>query len=205
MKTGVSLIIAIALCSLVANEKTSAQNVTATILNGGNSGITLPFGGGTFTFDINIMTSFASLGISYFLQSNDGSGFFSLTGRDITGSPFQSGIPPFPILLDPVSGGDLGGGVVNINNPAPPGTIFIATYFLFYSAALAPGVYHISLDNRTIVVDTNFSDHFATGNEFTVTIVPEPAPVSLAVLGGMMLLAIVWKTRRLVSDTSRQT
>ena len=191
------LVIALALFPLLASEKASAQNATATILNGGLPGITLPFGGGTFTFDINIMTTFSSIGMTYFLQSTDGSGFFSLTGRNVVGSPFSDVLPiMFPVDLDPVTNVDLGGGVPDLNNPAPPGNIFIATFSLSYSATLAPGVYHIFLDSRAIVADTNFNDHTVTGNQFTVTIVPEPATVGLAVLGGVMLLGFVWKARR---------
>ena len=74
------LVIALTLFPLLASEKASAQNATATILNGGLPGITLPFGGGAFTFDINIVTTFSSVGIDNFLQSNDGNGFFSSPG-----------------------------------------------------------------------------------------------------------------------------
>jgi hypothetical protein len=47
--------------------------------------------------------------------------------------------------------------------------------FLSYSAALAPGTYHIFLDSRAIVADNNFNDHAVTANQFTVTIVPVSA------------------------------
>ena len=163
------LVIALALSPLLASEKASAQNATATILNGGMPGITLPVGGGAFTFDINLTTTFPSVGITYFLQSNDGSGFFWLTGRQA--SAF---IPP-SAYLDPVNNDDLGCVLPNPNQPVPPGSYFISTIFLWYSASLAPGVYHIFFDSRTIVADGQFNDHAVTANQFTVTIVPAPA------------------------------
>ena len=179
------LVIALALFPLFASEKASAQNVPATILHDGLPGITLPVGGGIFTFDINITTTFPSLGITYFLQSNDGSGFFCITGRQTTGSPFgvcgnqpepASPINPPPgACLDPVNNNDLGCSVPNVLQPVSPGSYFISTISLSYSAALAPGTYHIFLDSRSIVVDNNFADHAVTANQFTVTVVPAPA------------------------------
>ena len=177
------LVIALALFPLLASEKASAQNATATILNGGKPGITLPVGGGAFTFDINLTTTFPSFGITYFLQSNDGSGFFCITGRQTWGSPLcghqpepASVINPPPgACLDPVNNNDLGCVVPNPNQPVPPGSYFISTITLSYSASLAPGVYHIFFDPRTLVADSNFSDHAVTANQFTVTIVPAPA------------------------------
>ena len=82
------LIIALALVPLLASERASAQNATATILNGGNPFVTST-PGGTFTFDINIVTTFTSVGMTYFMQSNDGNGFFTLTARNIGASPFN--------------------------------------------------------------------------------------------------------------------
>jgi hypothetical protein len=179
------LVIALALFPLLASEKASAQNATATILNRGLPGITLPFGGGFFTFDINLTTTFSSVGITYFLQSNDGSGFFCISGRQTSGSPFSDcGNQPEPAsvinpppgaCLDPVNHHDLGCVLPNPNQPVPPGSYFISTIFLSYSASLAPGVYHIFFDSRTIVADGNFNDHAVTANQFTVTIVPAPA------------------------------
>ena len=178
---GIYLVIAVALFPLLASEKASAQNVPATILHDGLPGITLPVGGGIFTFDLNITTTFPSLGITYFLVSNDGSGFFCVTGHQTFDSPFcgrqpepASVIHPPPDCLDPVNNNDLGCTHYPFQ-PVPPGSYFISTIFLSYSAALAPGTYHIFLDNRSIVADNNFNDHAVTANQFTVTIVPAPA------------------------------
>ena len=178
------LVIAVALFPLLASEKASAQNVPATILHDGLPGITLPVGGGIFTFDLNITTTFPSLGITYFLMSTDGSGFFCITGRQTSGSPFGDCGQPEPAsvinpppgtCLDPVNDHDLGCVVPNPNQPLPPGSYFISTMSLSYSASLAPGVYHIFFDSRSSVADGQFNDHQVTANQFTVTIVPAPA------------------------------
>ncbi len=166
-------------------KRASAQNATATILNGGLPGITLPVGGGFFTFDINLTTTFPSLGITYFLRSNDGSGFFCISELQTSGSPFgycpQQPEPASPINPPP--------GHVWIRRtitiwavslPTPISRFHLASYFistiiLSYSTSLAPGVYHIFFDPRTIVADANFNDHGVTANQFTVTIVPAAA------------------------------
>jgi PEP-CTERM motif len=196
------LVIALALVPLLASERASAQNATATIFNGGIPGITVGPGSGTFTFDINIVTTFTSVGMTYFLQSNDGSGFFSLTGRNIGASPFNDLITTDAVaftaangLLDPVNNDDLGAVIADPNTPLPAGSYFISTMSLSY-AGLAPGTYHIFFDSRTIVSDGGFNDHQVTANVFTITVVPEPATTGLAVLGGVMLLGFVWRARR---------
>ncbi len=180
----VYLVVALAVFPLLASERAASQNATATILNGGLPGITLPVGGGFFTFDINVTTTFSWVGMTYFLQSNDGSGFFCISGRQTDGSPFSDCLlqpepaspinPPPGTCLDPVNDHDLGCVVANPNKPLPPGSYFISTIILSYSASLPPGVYHIFLDPRTIVADANFNDHGVTANQFTVTIVPTP-------------------------------
>jgi hypothetical protein len=101
--------------------------------------------------------------------------------------------------LNPVNDFDMGGVIANPNQPLPPGSYFVSTMSLSYSASLAPGVYHIFFDSRTTVVDGNFNDHGVTANQFTVTIVPEPATAGLTVLGGVMLLGFVWRARRVMA------
>jgi hypothetical protein len=196
------LVIALALVPLLASERASAQNATATLFNGGNPFITIA-AGGTFTLDLNIVTTFTSTGITYFYQSNNGSGFFSLTARNISGSQFPdlitadaTAFTPANGLLDPVNNDDLGAVITDPNSPLPAGSYFISTITFSISGAIAPGTYTIFLDSRTIVSDGGFNDHQVTSNIFTVNIIPEPATTGLAVLGGVMLLAFVWRARR---------
>jgi hypothetical protein len=90
----------------------------------------------------------------------------------------------------------LGGVLLDPNDPLPPGSYFVSTVTLVpTSGAYTPGVYHIHLDSRGIVADNNFNDHEITSNTFTVTVVPEPATVGLAVLGGVMLFVFGWRAR----------
>ena len=193
------LVIALALFPLLASERASAQNATATLFSSGLPSITITTTG-TFTLDLNITTSFQAIGITYFLEMLDpaGSGQFMISEWNNDGSPFIRQFPPvvgFPDgVLDPVNDSDLGAGT---NNPLPPGSYFVATLTLVpTSGAYTPGVYHIHLD-RGIIADSDFNDHAITSNTFTITVVPEPATVGLAVLGGVMLLAFGWRARRL--------
>ncbi len=196
------LITALVLFPLLAAEKASAQNATATLFNGGNPFINIA-AGGTFTLDINIVTTFSSVGMTYFLQSNDGNGFFTITARNIGASPFNdlitndvTAFTPPAGDLNPVNDFDLGAVIANPNMPLAAGNYFIATLTLTISGAISPGTYHIFFDSRTIVADGSFNDHGVTANMFTVTIIPEPATTGLAVLGGVMLLVFAWRARR---------
>ena len=101
--------------------------------------------------------------------------------------------------MDPVNHFDLGAVIANPNIPLPAGSYFISTLTLSISGAIAPGVYHIFFDSRTIVADGAFNDHQVTANQFTITVVPEPATTGLAVLGGVMLLGFVWRARRVMA------
>lgn len=201
------LVLALVLFALLASERASAQNATATLFSGGLPSITITTTG-TFTLDLNIATTFQSIGIDYFLYMLDSAGLgqFEISARNIDGSPF-SVVDPRPDIvgnphgiLDPVNDFDLGGSIPNLQNPLPAGSYFVATLTLIpTSGAYTPGVYHIHLDSRGNVADNNFNDHAITSNTFTITVVPEPATSALAALGGVMLLAFVWRARRVMA------
>jgi hypothetical protein len=195
-------VIALVLFPFLASERASAQNATATLFSGGLPSITITTTG-TFTLDLNIVTTFQCVGITYFLQMLDtaGLGQFEISVWNNDGSAFSDGLPPVVGnphgILDPVNDFDLGAVILDPNNPLPAGSYFVATLTLIpTSGAYTPGVYHIHLDSRGIVADNQFNGHAITSNTFTITVVPEPATVGLAVLGGVMLLAFVWRARR---------
>jgi hypothetical protein len=140
------------------------------------------------------------------MQSNEvGAAFFRISARNIGASPYNdlitndaTAFTPPAGDLNPVNDFDLGAVIANPNIPLPAGSYFIST-LTFTTLGMSPGVYHIFFDSRTIVADGQFNDHQVTANQFTVTIIPEPATAGLAVLGGVMLLAFVWRARRVMA------
>jgi hypothetical protein len=204
-----ALIIAVALFPLFASEKASAQNATGLLTQTGTGLTTFTINmGQTFSLDLNIIATFNSVGITYFYQTGaNGSGLFSITSRTTTGSPYPDNTTadgqvflPANALLDPVTGtpaqpSDLG---ATCNTcPIAPGTYFMSTFTFSTTAGI--GTYTIFLDSRGIVADDQFQDHTLNANTITINVVPEPATTGLAVLGGVMLLAFVWKARRVMA------
>lgn len=198
------LVLALTLCPLLVGG-TFAQNVPAFLTQTGTGLTTFSImQGGTFSLDLNIDVSFTSTGITYFyMTGNNGSGLFALTSRIVTGSPypdlttadstvFSGGNP----LLDPVNNNDLGA-TDNQGETDPPGMYFIST--ITFSSTAPVGTYTIFLDpsfGRGIVSDDQFNDHPLDGNTITVNVVPEPATVGLALLGGGIVLLGLRARRR---------
>ena len=185
-----------------------AQNATGTLLQTGTGLANFSIAqNAPFSLDLNITATFNSIGITYFFQSNDAlSPFFFITGRVTTGSPYadnttgdaQAFADPAG-RLNPVNDFDLGATCNGcFPNGIAPGTYFMGT-LSFSTSGLAPGTYHIFLDSRAIIADSNFADHSLVANQVTITIVPEPATTGLAVLGGVILLAFVWRARRVMA------
>src|SRR6202790_3815633 len=122
------LVVALALFLLLATEKAFAQEVATGVLSQTGTGLTtfnLAAGNSVFQLDLNITINFNSLGITYFLVSNDASGLIAITARSIVGSPYQVlttsdavAFTPANGLLDPVNNDDLGGGVGPFQPPA---------------------------------------------------------------------------------------
>jgi hypothetical protein len=200
------LVTALVICPFFALQSGHAQNTaTATLTSGGVNFINI-LAGGSFTLTLGVTTNFTSLGYTVFLQSNDGSGFFTLSNRinlnpvfvDATDSdPF--GLPGSAIL-NPSNDADLGF-TRNGANTQAAGTFQLASYTVTVGA-LSPGVYHIFLDNRSIMTNTAFGDVPMTGLNgtapqfFTVTVIPEPTTIGLAIVGGALLLVAVRRKQR---------
>jgi hypothetical protein len=197
------LVAALVLCPFLAFQSGNAQPapvVTATLTNNGSSAINI-MQGGTFTLTLQISTNFASSGITYFLRSDNGSGFFRITARDMSMNPY-----PDPTtddmtafggdagLLNPVNDFDLG----STNNGSAtdaPGFYTIATLTLTLVNPLPPGQYTIFID-RGVVTDRTgggFEDRAFTAMA-TITI-PEPATVCFAVIGGLLLIGATWRRK----------
>jgi hypothetical protein len=204
------LVLAVALFPLFASEKASAQNSTGFLTQTGTGLTTFTINlGQTFSLDLNILNTFNSVGITYFYQTGaNGSSLFSIISRsngannvyaDNTTADGQVFLPA-NALLDPVTGtpaqpSDLG---ATCNTcPVAPGTYFMSTFTFSTTAGI--GTYTIFLDSRGSVADSDFNDHILNANTITINVVPEPATTGLAVLGGVMLLAFVWKARRVMA------
>jgi hypothetical protein len=181
------LIIGLALFPLLAGEKASAQNPTGFLFQTGTGLTTFTIDRSTtqtFQLDLNISVPSHSIWVSYFLQSNDGSGLFTITGRNIGSSPYNDlfysdanalGNPNG--VLSPSNARDLGAIISDPNNPIPPGSYFVATLTLHFGTSILPGTYHIFLDSRSSILDEFMNDRPLTANTVTVNIVgPPPAP-----------------------------
>ena len=201
-----TIILALAVCSLLASRQSVAQTATATLLQTGTGATTFDTTqGASFSLDLRITTDFISSGITYFLQvSPNGSGFFRITGRNTVGSPYPSRsfsdaevTSPMGGLLDPVNDFDLG--AINEGSETDPaGNYFISTLTILVNPGTPNGSYSIFLDNRSIVTDRTgggFQDRPITALA-TVNVVPEPSTVGLAVVGGARLLLLLRRKQR---------
>jgi hypothetical protein len=195
-----TLIAAVAMLATIFAPLSSAQTVNATLVPStiGNNG--------TFTLTLQITTNFVSSGITYFLQSSsNANGLFRIVSRDMSMSPYPDPTTDDATafggdagLLNPVNDFDLG----STNNGSatdPPGMYTIAVLTLqLVNPFPGPGRYDIFID-RGIVTDRTgggFEDRPFTAMASFIIPVPEPATVSFAVFGGLLILGAAWRSRR---------
>ena len=194
------LVTAVAILATLLAPLSSAQTVNATLVPSsiGNNG--------TFTLTLQISTNFVSSGITYFLQSSsNANGLFRIVSRDMSMSPYPdpttddaTAFGGDPGLLNPVNDFDLGAtNNGSATDPAGMYTIAILTLQLV-NPFPGPGQYSIFID-RGIVTDRTgggFEDRPFTAMASFIVPVPEPATVSFAVFGGLLLLGAAWRSRR---------
>ena len=195
------LVAAVAITSILLTENGRAQApvVTAT-LTGSNGSSTVNISSNqSFTLTLRINTNFVSSGLTFFLQSNAaGSGLFTITGIDRTGSPFPNAQPiPSPCgiacVLNPVNDFDLGAS--NSGGDTDPAGLYTIATITFSTMNAPVGQYTISTDSRSIVTNgSNFTD-VPFNALATINVVPEPGTVGLALVGGAVLSAAVWRRR----------
>jgi hypothetical protein len=125
--------------------------------------------GATFQLTLNMSSSEATTGLDYYLVSNNGSGFFTITARDFTTSPFSdvyftnTEVATAPKnALNPQTDLDLGGIVNNVNTANVPGTYLVAKYTFVVSGATPLGTYTIQTvsnpDSGWIGASPNFNE-----------------------------------------------
>ena len=202
------LIAALVICPFLAMQSGNAQTVTATLF--GSTSPSGPFSSSTITITQNqtfylqlqITTNFISSGITFFVQSNNGSGLFRVVARDMTGNPYPDPTTDDATafggdagLLNPVNDFDLGS-TNNGSTTDPAGTYTIA--ILTFNTLNAPvGTYTIFTDRGIVTDRTNngFEDRAFTAMA-TINVIPEPTTVGLAVIGGGMLLVAGYRKHR---------
>jgi hypothetical protein len=203
MKKQLSIVVG---CLLLMAGSTFGANETLTLQSGGLGSITLS--SGTTSFSLNVSSSwtgYSSFGLSYWLQVPSAvASAFSLTGVTYS-STFPAGNQTGPatvlfndnVAADGAASGytiearDLGGTVTDTStttNAIAPGT-YLDTTMTFNLSGLAPGTYVLksttSGSRPSEQSDDSFVGHNFPVSTFTITVVPEPATLSLLGLGGL--------------------
>ena len=161
--------------------------------------------GSSFTFDITL--SVANSGtdpvasavnsISYWFETSAlNNSYFTITSRNLTGSPFSDPqSTSFPQSI--VAGGtanDLGATTPTNTSVATDSSYFVATITLQIAPNTPAGTYTISTTDfnsnvdhskTSTVGDTSFGRHNIAATTYTITVVPEPATLSLLALSGL--------------------
>jgi len=185
--------------SFIAFQSGMAQSVaTATLNSGGLTTINIT-ANQSFSMTLGVTTNFVSSGYTVFYTMGGGNGLFQLVSRvnnlPLFNDPTTSDAVAFGGtggLLNPTNDFDLGYTGDQVNNQAA-GTFNLQT--ITVNTLNAPvGQYTIFLDPRAVMTDRTgggFFDVNMTGNPIlTINVIPEPATIGLAVMGGAMLLVV---------------
>jgi len=160
--------------------------------------------GQTFSFTVNLVsTSEQTDGVDYYLTTPNGSGFFSITGRNTAGGMYNDPlyytdtvVESSPSnILDPRNDNDLGG---LATTPQGAGTKLVANYTLLVDAATPNGVYTINTTSNPgegWVGGTAGDNPFNSHGTFTVS-VPEPATATGLSLAMLTLASLIRRRRR---------
>lgn len=162
--------------------------------------------GQTFTFDITLAVANSGTdpvpnvtGLSYWFETSAvNNSFFTITARNLSGSQFTDAqsSPTFPVAI--VKGGDasdLGATTPGGNTVLPSNaSYFVATLTIKVDPSTPAGTYTIATTTNssntdhsktTAVGDGSFARHEPAAAVYTITVVPEPATLSLLALSGL--------------------
>ena len=183
----------------------------------GQGGLTASSGsytpGSTFTFDITLAVTNSGTdpvpnvnSISYWFETSAvNNSYFTIVSRNLSGSPFTD--PQATISNEAVV---QGGNASDLGATTPPNTsvasnnsYFVATLTLKINPGTPNGTYTISTTTlasnggpkTSTVGDTNFQRHNLPAATYTITVVPEPATLSLLGLSGLGSLGLTYLRR----------
>lgn len=209
------LVTALVICPLLLANTGFAQNMGfATLSQGGMTTITIgqndPFTltlAGTTNFDVSAYTV-------YYQVSPNGMGFFQALARvnnnafltdnittDAQAFGADSGVLKFqgsPATPSPGTSNRYDLGYVFGSQNQPAGSFGLQT-ITFTSLNAPVGTYTIFLDSRSIFATADFQDFNIggpNGPQVTINVIPEPATVGLAVIGGALLLLVAVRKHR---------
>lgn len=196
------LVAALVICPFLSGTS-DAQTVTASLTQTGTGLSTFSITSNeTFQMTLTCTTDFISSGITYFLLNNNGVPIFRITARDMSQNPY-----PDPTtddmtafggdagLLNPVNDFDLGS--TNNGSATDPAGTYVMGILTFVALDIPIGQYTIGTDRAIITDRTNNQFNDVPFFTFaTINVIPEPATVGLAGIGGAMLLVVAWRKRR---------
>lgn len=161
--------------------------------------------GSSVTFDITLAVANSGTdpvpsvtGLSYWFETSAiNNSFFTITSRNLSGSQFsdpQATLSPNEAIVAGGNAHDLGATIADPTNPLPSNTsYFVATVTLQINPNTPAGTYTISTTTlasnggpkTSTVGDGNFTRHNLPAATYTITVVPEPATLSLLALSGL--------------------
>lgn len=196
--------------ALSASQSRGAVGLSITDTSGPpDSALVTPGVPFSFTVSITVSQNEEPTGLDYFLRSSSIPAGFRVTGRDFTNSVFpdqnNTSLDATESILDPDTA-TLGAtrDVDAFGNPKlGNGTFRVATFTLTAGAGAPAGIYTIRTASATTPDNPNVGYSTTTGERafdqhgtYTVTVVPEPAGLTAAVIGAGLLALGRRRSRR---------